>query len=343
MLRNDRFVDVEIVPGAQTSYSTIYYQGIFGSQVHITKYIGDHELIATTGEKISCDGRNNLKPLDLLINPVIGKEIKDVNTRPFSNWQTALSPVTWLATGLSAGANWYYGVQVVRPENDAAAKEDSVKYYAPVISEISISQETDMESHYEKYKLWKQTAKPGDKLILFGVSRGAGTTFNAFAEYKYPEVSLVILEGCFSSVEDVLERRYGKLSGYVSSGISMFSKYRKDGPSPLKYVDQFPEGVPIVFITSKADKEVPSVSTKILANALAAKNKNEVFLLELETSPHPNYMFDNAHDRNNYETFIHAIYKKYNCPYRAELAEKGEHLLEQCRLVPECLRNVARV
>jgi len=334
MLRNETLQEVELRPDTEIKikYATIFYQGIFGSQTQIAKYIGESEVIASTGEKIICTGRNNLKPIDVLINPYIGMEIKDVNTRPYSSWQSSLNPVTWVSTGLSATINWYYGVQISNPEQDKTASTDSIKYHAPVISEISISQETDIESHHEKYLHWKQNAHPDEKLVLYGVSRGAGTTFNAFAEHKYPEVKLVILEGCYSSIEDVLERRYGTFSNHISSGISFFSKYRKEGPSPLKYVDNFPADIPVVFITSKIDKTVPSASTKILANALAQNQKNDVYVLELESARHPSYMFDNVQDRDSYETFIHAIYKKYGCPYRAELAEKGEPLLEKCRL-----------
>ncbi len=314
----------------QQQYATIFYQGILSSQAQITKYTGDHVTVASTGEKIFSHGRNHLKPIDVLVNPYIGSEIKDVNISPFSSLQSSLSPFTWVTIGTSAVMNWYNGVEVIKADEKNNA--GSIKYHSLVLSETSVGQETDIESHYDKYLRWKHQAGANDKLILYGVSRGAGTTFNAFAKYKYPEVKVVVLEGCFASIEDVLQRWYGRLSPYISSGISLFSKYRKTGPSPLGCVDEFPAGVPVVFVTSKVDKTVPSASTKLLAETLAQKQKNDVYVLELETAPHPGYMFDNAEDRNNYEAFIHAIYKKYDCPYRPEFAAAGEHLLEKCLL-----------
>ena len=109
-------------------------------------------------------------------------------------------------------------------------------------------------------------------------------------------------------------------------------RYRSDGPSPLQSVEDFPENIPVVFITSKIDKVVPCSNTENIARALAEKKKNDVYLLKLERSSHPNYMFDNLKDRDCYETFIHALYKKYNLKHDPELARKGEHLIESCTL-----------
>lgn len=329
MLRNHT-PDILIKDGTkgEPGFSTIFYQGITGSQTQVTRYT-PHTVTASTGEKMSSTGRNNLPPLDVLINPYIGPEISDVNTNPYNSWRTALSPVTWIATGTTRIGNWYYGVNVASDETRETV--GTVKCHAPVVSEISVSQETDIESHYQKYLSWKRNAREDDNLVLYGVSRGAGTTFNAMAKYKYPEAKLVILEGCYSSIEDVLEERFGTFSGYVSSGLSLFTKYHKDGPSPMKCVDDFPAGVPVVFITSKIDREVPSTTTRRLANALAEKNRNDVYLLELESSRHPTYMYDNIDDRNNYEAFIHAIYRKYGCPHQSALADKGQELMERCQ------------
>lgn len=88
-----------------------------------------------------------------------------------------------------------------------------------------------------------------------------------------------------------------------------------------------------MFITSQIDKIVPCSNTENIANALAKKGKNDVYLLKLEKSSHPNYMFDDAKDRDQYEAFIHAIYKKYHLKHDSALALKGKPLLEKC-LIP---------
>ena len=87
---------------------------------------------------------------------------------------------------------------------------------------------------------------------------------------------------------------------------------------------------------------MPCANTENIARALAAKGKNEVYLLKLERSSHPNYMFDDEEDRNNYETFMHAIYKKYGLKHDADLASKGEHLVEKCVVRVEGRRVVVR-
>ena len=71
-------------------------------------------------------------------------------------------------------------------------------------------------------------------------------------------------------------------------------------------------------------------NTEKIAKALAEKGKNDVYLLNLEKSSHPNYMFDNVDDHNHYETFIHAIYKKYNLRHDPGLAKSGAHLVDEC-------------
>lgn len=131
--------------------------------------------------------------------------------------------------------------------------------------------------------------------ILWGVSRGTAATFCAFAKYKYPEVKLI---------------------------------------SPLSSVESYPENVPTVCITSKKDNEVPCENTRRIAERLSDKGKNDVYLLELEESSHPSYMFDNSNDRDKYECFIHAIYEKYHLPFDFKLAEQGRKYLDACMILP---------
>jgi hypothetical protein len=194
-----------------------------------------------------------------------------------------------------------------------------------------------MLSHRKKYDSWLKEKDKTDGLILYGVSRGTAATFCAFAKEKYSEVRLVVLEGAIDSVENVITTRFKRCANFISSGLAFFkrwnfSQYDKDGISPLKSVEDFPEGIPVVFITSKVDKIVTCGNTENIANTLAKKGKNDVYLLKLERSSHPNYMFDDAEDRNTYEVFIHAIYKKYGLRHDPELAQKGDHLIDSCTL-----------
>ena len=297
---------------------TIYYQGMNNSQAHILKYVGLKKIRATTGELMWCTGKNNLLPLNVIYSPHIGEEIADVNLQPFSSYLSVFNPINVLGTFISWLSNKYNGFHFSPAEHPTL---ESVMYHAPVLSKISIGQETDIESHRKKYQSWqKKEDKPGG-LILYGVSRGAAATFCAFSRHKYPEVKLVILEGAIDSVSDILsERPFAAVQ-------TLFTQYQPEGISPIKCVSEYPENVPTVFITSELDVEVPCKNTEKIARALAAREKNDVYLLKLKRSTHPNYMFDDEEDRDNYESFIHAIYKKYHLQHDPVLAEQGVELL----------------
>ncbi|WP_419421221.1 hypothetical protein ACNVED_15235 (plasmid) [Legionella sp. D16C41] len=322
---------------------TLFFQGNGSSQTQVLKYVGNQKVNATTGETMWCTGRNNLLPLNVIYKVHLGIEIADVNLNPFDSYLSYLNPIKVIGSAITWGANWYNGFHFTT----SIPKTESVVFHAPILSQVSIGQETDIQSHRKKYDAWLASKDKTNGLILWGVSRGTAATFCAFAKEKYPEVKLVVLEGAIDSVQNVIPGRVAntipvdfiskKISNAITLGFSFFKKYNlmqydPEGPSPLKSIEEFPEGVPVVFITSKKDTVVTCINTRNIAQALADKGKNDVYLLELEHSSHPNYMFDDVNDRNNYEAFIHAIYKKYNLKYNPDLAQKGEDLVQDCIL-----------
>lgn len=323
---------------------TLFFQGNGSSQTQTLKYVGNQKITATTGELMWCTGRNNLSPLNVIYKLHIGVEISDVNLRPFDSYFSYLNPIKVIGSAITWGSNWNYGVHITSPIRQ---NMESIAFHTPVFSQVSIGQKTDMQSHRNKYDNWLAREDKTSGLILWGVSRGTAATFCAFAKEKYPEVRLVILEGAIDSVQNVLPKRVAsifqtdylsnKITSVINTGFSFFKKwnvmqYDPDGPSPLKSVADFPEGIPVVFITSKKDTVVTCANTENIAQALASKGKNDVYLLKLEQSSHPNYMFDNLQDRDNYEAFIHAIYKKYNLKHDSKLASNGEDLIQECTL-----------
>lgn len=325
--------------------ATLYFPGMGSStQTQLLKYTGGRVMTATTGEKMWCTGRNNLLPLNVIYSPHLGPEIKDVNLHPFDSFSAMFNPIKVIASSITWASNWRNGFHFISPPS---ANAESVAFHTPNLSQVNIGQEIDMDAHRKKYDSWLEKEGREEGLILWGVSRGTAATFCAHAKEKYPEVKLVVLEGAIDSVQAVISKRVSNIfksdsvstqvTGMINSGFSFFNRwnliqYRQDGPSPLKSVADFPEGVPVVFITSKMDKEVPSTNTENIARSLADKGKNDVYLLILERSSHPNYMFDDLDDRNTYETFIHAIYKKYHLKHDPLLAKKGEKLIPECTL-----------
>jgi hypothetical protein len=340
---NDRSItDISEYPGELCD--TLFYQGNGCSQTHALNYIGNQKVLATTGELMWSTGRKNYSPLNVVYKLHIGTEIADVNLHPFDSYFSYLNPIKVIGAAASWAVNWVAGYHISSP---AYPTVESVKYHAPNLSQVSIGQQTDMLSHRRKYDSWLAKKDKSGGLILYGVSRGTAATFCAFAKEKYPEVRLVILEGAIDSVENVIPKRVSNvfkseyISGYVTSainrGLSFFKRmniiqYDAAGPSPLKSVAEFPENVPVVFITSEMDKVVTCSNTENIAIALASKGKNDVYLLKLKRSSHPGYMYDDNEDRTNYETFLHAIYKKYHLKHAPKLVNQGENLMRECTL-----------
>lgn len=285
-------------------------------------------------------------PIDVIKKPHIGVEVADIRFNVFTNYWSYFNLVNILGCTLTWGINHYYGVHFTRP----IPQQVSIAYHMLNFSQINFGQEHDMLSHRKKYDSWLIKEKKSEGLILWGVSRGTAATFCAYAKEKYPEVRLVVLEGAIDSSQNILSNYLfafcpnvylaNRIKSSINIGLSFFKNrgyisYDPDGPSPLKSVDQFPEDIPVVFITSEEDKIISCVNTERIAKALANREKNPVYLLKLKHSRHPNYMFDNSEDRNNYELFIHAIYKKYNLNHDQKLANAGQDLLNSCRIHPE--------
>ncbi|OAI48781.1 hypothetical protein AYO45_04150 [Gammaproteobacteria bacterium SCGC AG-212-F23] len=312
------------------SFRTIYYQGMSCSQTQMAKYIGSEVITTTTGQTLSCSGRNGFQPINVVYKPFIGKEIQDVNLTSYT-----CNPLKWIWSCGSHCSNGWYGFQIGAVDPLKATEPGSVTSHRPVFSNVSIGQKSDIESHHTKYTLWdaQKDKFKNEKLILYGVSRGGIATLNAFAQYQYPEVVLVVVEGCAYSVEDVIDKRHwAPMACLKRNFLSCCTQYQTDGPSPAKSITKFPENIPVAFIGSEIDKEVPWQSSERTAMELFQKGRNDVYLLKLKKSNHSTLMFDDANDRMAYETFIHAYYKRYSAPHIPKLAQAGANLLDECQL-----------
>lgn len=307
---------------------TIYYQGISNSQTQMAKYLGSDGFVATTGEVVRYkSGLSQLnQPLDIIKQPFVGAEAADVDIQPFQSFLSYFNPLKLGMMTKSWLANWWYNIEVIGSSDDMG----SVAYHSLELSQLSIGQQSDIDAHQRKYDALTQPSPTGK--ILFGVSRGAATTFNALALNDYHDLRLVVLEGCFDSVENVLQQRYGMFKPIASRALQALTAYRADGASPIDNIDSIPDGIPMVFISSLIDKEVPYQNTVNLALELAKTRTAPVYLLTLENSSHSGYMHDDMEDRRNYQQFMHAIYRKYGLAHIPYLAEKGDALLEESLL-----------
>lgn len=301
----------------ESPIQTIYSPGMTCSQTQLLKYTGN-QITASTGELMQCSGKNGFRPLNIIHNPYIVTDIPDVNLYPFDSFFSYFNPIKWGLALKSYFSNWMYGFEFQQGSNEGP---ETVVWHTLNISKLNIGQNTDIEKHNDMYEQWTHDENKKEGLVLFGVSRGTCTTTSAYSRYQYADVKLVILEGAVDSIDNVLLQRMenifgpGRLADFalktLNFMLTLFTEYDPDGISPLKMVDQYPKNTPTVFITSDADTEVPSINTERICHRLAAKNQNPVYLLRLKKSSHPNYMFDDADDRQTYQEFMNAVYGKH--------------------------------
>lgn len=316
----------------------LYYQGMTESQTQCAKYTGDHGFMSTTGEHVVCS-----KSIDVMLTPYIGVEIDEVQPQvPFSTlWQNRMNPLNLVK------ASYYYAHYLANQKRNklnsitvsstqSQSPGQTIAGHSVNVSQINIGQDGDVKNHKNKYD--KLTAEHGDcPVIIYGVSRGAATSFSALALNKYPNVRLAILEGCFDSHSHLIKERWPKLFSIGAQNvlvplIERVTSYKRNGINPIDNVPTFPKQVTTLFITSKIDAEVPADCTRELAHALAQNGQKEVYLLELENSRHPRYMMDDPNDTKTYEQVTHALYQKLQLPHKPALAEKGKQTLTKCLL-----------
>lgn len=326
---------------------TIYFQGIFASQSQIAKYTGEHGFIATTGERVKCANAP-----DIIYQPYVGKELDEVDLKRSGQESSAfklflyyLKRICFPASSiqevvsLAKAHRWGISAEPADKLSDRNVTE-SVSSFSICWSKCDFGQTGDVAEHQCKYEMCINDY-PEARIILYGASRGAVTTFDAVVLNKYDmsRIKLIVLESCYDSIPSLLKAWYPAACSRPSMNVmfqrllSLFTGYRLNGISPISLVDEFPEYVPVVFICS-ADMTIPLTCTESIACAVAQRGKNPVYFLTLSYSAHPEYTLDHEEDINRYLHFMHALYKHLNLPYIQEYALLGEHegLLEQARL-----------
>jgi len=305
------------------SAQTIFYQGVFSSQSQAAKYVGKKGFLATTNEYII-----SKYSLELIQNVFIGKELDDIVLG------SSYSPLTFLSYGIADTKNKLQGVTVIDnnidddepvnytvcPRRKKSTKAESMRCYRLNISRINLGQEIDVGEHQQKYNLCLEQ-HPDQKIILYGVSRGAATTFNAVClnNYDLSRVKLVILEGCFDSIPNIAKYNpFSPLKYLMPLHDWLPVKYSNNSHHPVNLIDQFPLELPVVFITSARDSVVPYHNTVNLAKRLHDRGHRKIHFLVLKRASHSGYTFECPFDANQYLGFIHEIYQTYDLPYISE-------------------------
>jgi hypothetical protein len=312
---------------------TIFYQGIYNSQVQLSKYLGPEGFIGTTGERVICD-----KGLPIIMNPFIGQEIDEIE--PFENnifnWLNPFKLFSYVFSYIGRVCNYIRIEDAAsssssssgQPAKAAFRQAASLKSHFINLPKFNFGQDGDLANHYNKY-IQCVNEYPDHDLILWGVSKGAATTINALTRNNYDnsKIKMVVLEGCFTNIEEVfnhwVQNRSYFDSNYILARLFLWClsknilKYilnyqSKPDYNPINAIASLPHGIPIVFITCEADIVVPASQTTSLYERLKELGHPNVHLLKLKNSRHHGYMFDDENDRKAYETFINNLYKQYD-------------------------------
>ncbi|CDK30576.1 alpha/beta hydrolase [Candidatus Babela massiliensis] len=197
----------------------------------------------------------------------------------------------------------------------------------------NLAQDKDVETLDNIYKeCLKDEAV--NKIVLVGVSRGASTIIN-YASRHPEKLAAVVLESPFDSIEKIIEYQLNrKYVGWIPGIKHLFHKiierkypnYDKNGIRPIDIVKSLPKNLPILFVHSKKDRLIPIKSSIRLYKQLKSTGHNNVYLLKLNDGEHASYQWGT--DANNYQTVVHAFYKKHDIEHIEELAQLGERLLE---------------
>lgn len=305
-------------PLNQTNVSYVYAPGIFCSEVHLAKYRKPFQ--ASTGEKVSCE---------------IGIETIGVNSvacnfaeiRPNRLGSLMARAVT---KPVRAVTGWFTRQRGIKIDRQLGYGTYSVADHSLALSKVNIGQNQDVNIYHEtvRKQLQKKSDSDGQKVILYGTSRGSATVFNYFAHHDSPEVAAVVCEGVFDSVPNIANysNRLTRSKIKVLQHLNV-TDFRVDGLSPLASVDLIKEDKPIALITSEVDQIVPMACTVNLYKKLRAKGFTKVHLLRLKNSEHS--VYPTSTEKEDYQAFMHAFYQKYDLPHIPEYAAQGQALLKQ--------------
>lgn len=342
-------------------YIYIGAPGIFSSEVQFAKLTP--RFIASTGEIVRCENGIHVVPDTVIVQNLseISKRhsIKSetltylLKTAPIIplgalliNRSTNDSLGTFCVVGLVA----YAGYVSWRPLNFLASavshkkfgfsfegetgSHESIRQHAIDPFKINVAQDDDVALYLNAIEN-RLTLEPHKKkkAILYGVSRGSATVFHSFAKINLnkesDKIGAVICEGIFDSVPNIIHN--APLQQRIKVGTLMtfsnITRFKKDGMSPLSMLEHITDkDKPIALITSKIDTEVPYKNTLHLYEKLRKDGHTNVHLLVLENSHHNEYSVGSEKDK--YQAFIHAFYRKYDLPYIPQFADEGEQYLQ---------------
>lgn len=314
-----------IVAQSIVQYSTIFSHGLHAGPLQLSKYTPRYASLET-GELVVSP-----RALDLLHGPISAPSFPEISMR-----NTHLNAGFWTKMMYKATAfmdSWVYGYKI-----EKVALGPTLSGRSLSISQHNFGQYADIDVLKKAYQKHIKSY-PDSAVLMYGCSRGAAVTATFVCDEAHTtaqHVTLVVLEGCFDSSVSVIQARYSWLGKRFVAWVKRFFEkktlWREDGPSPIASIANWPDNVPVLFITSEKDKEVPMACTKNLIASLKEHKPNlDIYFLILKKSRHSTYVFDNQQDRTMYDIVVNAFYKKYGFACDENKAETGYAYLEKIK------------
>jgi pimeloyl-ACP methyl ester carboxylesterase len=167
---------------------------------------------------------------------------------------------------------------------------------------------------------------------LVGFSRGAATALSYVGRDKPTNIKAIVAIAPFDTPKNIVQ---GFLKSPTLSWIahrlgfiSLFGgcpQYSSSGITPSDVVDEIPENIPVIFITSDQDTLIRASQVCNLYNTMRAQGRENVHIYVLENGGSHNQMMADK----RVSQVVNAFYKRYNLPHNATLAEQGELLFDE--------------
>lgn len=287
---------------------TVFFQGNGVTRAQASHYTGDDGVRYFTSHNIMIESVNNHSPT-LLYNIFPCKELEDIYTTTCFN--SILLPLYYLVNPLffvHLIINLFFSTKTSGKGSHCHVLS-FLKYF-----KLNVGGWLDMKQHRNMViQCTKQN--PDKKLVLFGSSRGAATTFTSFA-FLEPElqrkVKLVIVEGTYDTVPNVVRHRFTRFGGPVMEFLlESLAEYKKGQVSPLEAAHNFPLDTPVAFVYSETDSIVPASLTKNVIRVLNERGHKKLHILSFKDASHSGMSLENVDNQIAYKNFVEDLYDKY--------------------------------
>ena len=136
-----------------------------------------------------------------------------------------------------------------------------------------------------------RTAPEGQKIVLYGVSRGASALLIAVTHLSGEDqrrISLLVAEAPFDSVFNVVRSRWGWMAAHVAQ-LAM-GCCTPDDPwgdeAPIDAAEHFPHNVPVLMFSGARDQVCPIEAQRALADRLRESGHTKTTHVVLPKSSH---------------------------------------------------------